>query len=273
MFSRKSLQNFFLVNSVISTISVATQKLCSMFNNSFPIVLGTELLKNTFLIQAMDYRNRNKPKIDESYEIEESYPHEFKLNVLGATMVKACTHYVILNSGVLAPSVDYGVVAQCGIFFIKSFAFEIFFDLGHYWMHRLLHSHPTLYKSIHKQHHKFLHPSAQVAFYINPIDLALSYTIPVAFAMYMIPLTPNEFACTSTYLTYQEIGGHLGKKMAPTSSFAQCIWLPRIWNIQLYTEDHDLHHSHFNYNYSKRFTLWDKVFGTYKKPSSIEIIS
>ena len=50
--------------------------------------------------------------------------------------------------------------------------------------------------------------------------------------------------------------------MRPTSSFPQCIWLPRLFNIELYTEDHDLHHSRNNCNYSKRFSLWDKIFKT-----------
>lgn len=62
-----------------------------------------------------------------------------------------------------------------------------------------------------------------------------------------------------------EISGHIGKRMHPTSSFSQFIWLPKFFNIELYTEDHDLHHSHNNCNYSKRFSLWDKVFGTHKK--------
>jgi sterol desaturase/sphingolipid hydroxylase (fatty acid hydroxylase superfamily) len=40
--------------------------------------------------------------------------------------------------------------------------------------------------------------------------------------------------------------------------------LPKWLNIELYCEDHDIHHSVNNCNYSKRFSLWDKVFGTFK---------
>lgn len=42
-------------------------------------------------------------------------------------------------------------------------------------------------------------------------------------------------------------------------------WLPRLFNFQLKVEeDHDLH-----CNYSKRFTLWDKVFGTFVEKKEI----
>ncbi len=61
---------------------------------------------------------------------------------------------------------------------------------------------------------------------------------------------------------YMELCGHSGKDIK-TGSFVQCIWLPRLLNIQLYTVDHDNHHSKNNCNYGKRFSLWDKVFNTY----------
>jgi sterol desaturase/sphingolipid hydroxylase (fatty acid hydroxylase superfamily) len=67
----------------------------------------------------------------------------------------------------------------------------------------------------------------------------------------------------SAYKQYTELAGHSGKMLSPASSFPQFIWLPRLFNIQLYAEDHDLHHKVSNCNFAKRFSLWDKVFGTY----------
>jgi sterol desaturase/sphingolipid hydroxylase (fatty acid hydroxylase superfamily) len=66
------------------------------------------------------------------------------------------------------------------------------------------------------------------------------------------------------YKNFIEISGHSGKKLYPTSCFSQFKWLPQWLNIELYTEDHDLHHSLNNCNYGKRFSLWDKLFNTYK---------
>jgi sterol desaturase/sphingolipid hydroxylase (fatty acid hydroxylase superfamily) len=67
-----------------------------------------------------------------------------------------------------------------------------------------------------------------------------------------------------TYKTYIEIAGHCGKEIN-TPSFPQFIWIPRFFDMELYTANHDLHHSSNNCNYSKRFSLWDKVFGTYSR--------
>jgi sterol desaturase/sphingolipid hydroxylase (fatty acid hydroxylase superfamily) len=66
-----------------------------------------------------------------------------------------------------------------------------------------------------------------------------------------------------SYKTFIEISGHSGKKLHPIGSFSQFIWLPRFFNISLYSEDHALHHSSNFCNYSKRFSLWDKQFETY----------
>lgn len=65
------------------------------------------------------------------------------------------------------------------------------------------------------------------------------------------------------YKIFIEISGHSGKKIKATS-FPQFMWLPKIFDIELRTEDHDLHHTLNNCNYSKRFKLWDKIFSTYK---------
>ena len=73
-----------------------------------------------------------------------------------------------------------------------------------------------------------------------------------------------QFNLIITYKLFIEISGHIGKKIYPTSCFSQFMWLPKLLEIELYTEDHDLHHSMNNCNYSKRFSFWDKLFGTYK---------
>lgn len=67
------------------------------------------------------------------------------------------------------------------------------------------------------------------------------------------------------YKNFIEISGHSGKILYPTTSFPQFMWLPKWLNIELYCEDHDNHHFINNCNYSKRFSLWDKVFNTYMK--------
>ena len=77
--------------------------------------------------------------------------------------------------------------------------------------------------------------------------------------------SPWTLRYVTVYITYQEIAGHMGKRLYPTSSFVQCIWIPRFLGIELYVEeDHDLHLAKFVVNYSKRFNLFDRLFGTYE---------
>eukprot|EP01134_Creolimax_fragrantissima_P004734 CFRG4734T1 len=65
-----------------------------------------------------------------------------------------------------------------------------------------------------------------------------------------------------SYKTFVEVAGHTGR-VSRASSFPALPILVNYLGIDLHTEDHDLHHSHFNYNFSKRFVLWDKIFQTY----------
>ena len=121
------------------------------------------------------------------------------------------------------------------------------FDFFHYWAHRFFHSHPLIYQWIHKRHHKYHNPSAENTFFMTPIDLILSHCLPLLLTIMIfdtLELKMDQFWFISInfYLTFLEVGGHMGKKMRPTSSFAQFIWLPRWFSIQLYTEDHHKHH-------------------------------
>jgi len=45
-------------------------------------------------------------------------------------------------------------------------------------------------------------------------------------------------------------------------TFPQMPYLSRLLGIQEHVQDHDRHHQLLNVNYSKRFVLWDDVFGT-----------
>jgi sterol desaturase/sphingolipid hydroxylase (fatty acid hydroxylase superfamily) len=127
--------------------------------------------------------------------------------------------------------------------------------------------HPYFYKYFHKKHHKFQHPIAITTFYQDPVDLLITNSFPTMMTLLllspMVSISHFQFHMILVYKTFLEIGGHIGKHAYPSSSFPQCKWLPQWLCIELYTEDHDYHHSHNHCNYGKRFSLWDKVFGTY----------
>ena len=156
--------------------------------------------------------------------------------------------------------VEHYLLRKSKIYFIiRLFAFEICLDFFHYLAHRISH---TFYR-FHKAHHNYPHPVLINTYYHHPIDLILVDCIPTIISFWLVP-----FESTSLVLIYKsfiEISGHSGKYIAPSSCFPLCVWLPRILGIELYTEDHDLHHALSMVNYSKRFSLWDRVFGTFKR--------
>jgi sterol desaturase/sphingolipid hydroxylase (fatty acid hydroxylase superfamily) len=220
-------------------------------------------------LKLIEYGTKNKPMIsNDPLDVpQEEYINEFHINVLTSTAVESITH-VIIKSTLFASRSSYSSRLDLLYFIPISFFFEIIFDLFHYIGHRTLH-HNKIYKYLHKKHHKFKHPIAITTFYQDPLDLILTNSIPTFLAVFMISQVSHlQFHFIVVYKNFIEISGHSGKLSYPTSSFPQFIWLPKILNIELYTEDHDLHHSLNTCNYGKRFSLWDKAFTTYKTSST-----
>lgn len=149
-----------------------------------------------------------------------------------------------------------------GIILLYSFLFEVTFDFGHYWSHRLCHT--RLLYFIHKKHHEHTSPSIHTTFHQDPFDLILTNVLPFVLSVWLI--RPPKYILGYIIVTksYTEMSGHVGKQLYPASSFPQLVWLPRLLDIEIYAEDHHYHHMRPKFNYSKRFKLWDNVFGTYQ---------
>lgn len=254
------------VNAVIYLVSAA--KDYSHIEYGLVGCVVAECVLNLVAVNVMEKLTASKPYIAVNSAPREAYKGEWVVSTIQSSVVKGVLHYGVLHYGVLHYTHTTNASVNPLAFILKSFCFELTFDLVHYWLHRGMHAIPAVYRAVHKQHHKHHHPRAHTAFYMSVPDLLLSYGVPLVvslaiLARFRVSFGRHEVALLTTYLTYQEVGGHMGKRMAPTSSFAQCVWLPRWLGIELYTEDHDLHHSHLNVNYSKRFKVWDILFGTY----------
>ena len=219
-------------------------------------------IRNLILVKSIDKLLLKKENIGDRKEVIESYRYELILNLLIASSLEYISLVIVKEI--------YNLKNKCGVYdlilFIPlSFIFEIIFDFFHYWSHRVLHN-KLLFKYFHKKHHKFIHPKTITTYYQDPIDLLLTNNIPTILgSIVLINRSIFLYHLVSVYKSFVEIGGHGGKKCSPSSSFTQFIWLPKKLNIELYTEDHDYHHQNGKCNYSKRFSLWDKLFGTYIK--------
>lgn len=182
--------------------------------------------------------------------------------ILQSTCVEFISLQLLLKNSIEVSSFGWEVI----VFIPKSFIFELMFDLGHYITHRIAHSIPWIYMTIHKEHHQHILINPLTTYHQDGIDLLFTNTLPLLFASCIIP-TSRLFVCIMMwYKTILEVGGHLGK-VTKANSFPQCIWLPRWLSIELKSEDHNYHHRNPLKNFSKRFSIWDKVFGTFSAGS------
>ena len=148
-------------------------------------------------------------------------------------------------------------------FIPKTFVFELAFDFCFYWQHYLLHHVPVLYKNIHKVHHQHSTNISTASVYVLHVgDLVLS-TASILVAASVVPLYEYQYFTWAVYRILGEQAGHVAVYNSD-SCFSQCIWLPRLLDIDLNNADHFQHHALNNCNYSKRFSMWDRVFGTFK---------
>ena len=270
MISYNSIKNFFSINSIILSISFLQ---VSLNITSFFFNFAFLLSKNYLLIEGIDYSTKDLPKIQD-LQLHESYPYEFVLFLFSSPLIETITHLFIKNT-IFYDFVSYDISNlsyDLSTFIFISFLFEIIFDFFHYWTHLLVHKNKLLYQNFHKTHHKFSNPSCITTFYQHPVDIIITNSIPLLFTLYITHLCnifPSyfQYSLIMLYKSFVEISGHSGRRIK-ASSFTQCIWLPRFFNIHLLVDDHDAHHSFNNCNYAKRFTLWDKCFGTYTKISA-----
>jgi sterol desaturase/sphingolipid hydroxylase (fatty acid hydroxylase superfamily) len=261
MITLQSIKWFVLINTLLISGGTLEYNIHAYFENNMFVLLGLTLLKNRGLQFFIDYKTSDKKRLLKEAEDINSLANMYYL--VQASVVEGLTLYFLLYMLYLSDSYegsDYGYTLLT--FIPHSFMFDVVFDFFHYWTHRMNHAVPLLYKHFHKEHHaeKYLYTS--VTFHHSLGDLLITNTVPFLLTCYIVGVHEYFLFLYVWYKVFGEIGGHLSKDVK-ASSFAQCMWIPRLLKIELYTHDHTIHHSYPNKNFSKRFSLWDKVFGTY----------
>lgn len=275
MISNKSAHAFIYINGALLMLGLFQYYCMLLFYTAHVLGLGVCFIvclqKNYVLLYAVNNATKYKPTIHDSNPLPSVINNtlHLHLNVISSAAIECLTHICMVTT-YYASTYSQSMVVKDIVYFIPmSFAFELVFDFFHYTTHRLLH-HPCVYKYFHKKHHTYTSLIPIMAFYQDPVDILVTNSLPMLATMYLFQLHPwtaisyVQLHWILVYKTYIEICGHSGTKSYPTSSFPQFIWLPKWLSIELYTEIHDLHHSANNCNYSKRFSIWDKAFGTFK---------
>lgn len=191
------------------------------------------------------------------------------------------------SSAYFSPDHDWNTDQIAWIVFVpmllvKMVLYEACFDLGFYWMHRVWHAIPWMYRLVHKEHHtltdaqrtgrepllKSWHTLNMTMWEILP-TLAL-HAPACLFLKHCVlgfhpltRLTGVDIAFIYGYITCGEQLGHVD------SAFANCHPIPAslifhgVLGMEGYTEkDHNLHHVITSCNFSKRLSVWDCVFGS-----------
>eukprot|EP00062_Callorhinchus_milii_P024678 gi/632984844/ref/XP_007909349.1/ PREDICTED: lathosterol oxidase [Callorhinchus milii] len=137
-------------------------------------------------------------------------------------------------------------------------SFLFFTDMCIYWIHRFLH-HKLIYKYFHKPHHvwKIASPFASHAF--HPVDGFLQ-SIPYHIYPFLFPLHKVVYLGLYILVNIWTISIHDGDYR-----------VPKLFEDSINGSAHHTdHHLFFDYNYGQYFTLWDRIGGSYKYPSSFE---
>jgi len=130
-------------------------------------------------------------------------------------------------------------------------------DFFFYLLHRWWHNNPTLYRRIHKIHHKAHTPVPIEYIYVHPLEWFMGLTgVVIGFVTLTLVdggLSVWTFLAYSLLRQLHELHIHSGLK----STLGQ--WLP-LWGT---TEHHDQHHAKPTLgNYASTYTLWDRVLKT-----------
>lgn len=129
--------------------------------------------------------------------------------------------------------------------------FILFTDCLIYFIHRWLHW-PSIYKRLHKPHHKWIvcTPFASHAF--HPVD-GWAQSLPYHIYPFLFPLHKVLYLFLFTFVNFWTVMIHDGNYMSndPVVNGTAC---------------HTIHHLYFNYNYGQFTTLWDRIGRSYRRP-------
>ncbi|KAG4442207.1 hypothetical protein IFR05_002317 [Cadophora sp. M221] len=141
-------------------------------------------------------------------------------------------------------------------------------DFFFYWYHRVMHENEWLW-GFHRTHHLTKHPSPLLSLYADTVQEIFDIIgIPIitygTMKLMGLPMGFADWWICQQYIVWTELWGHSGLRLYTTPPTTATPFL-RLFNAELQTEDHDLHHRtgwKQSHNYGKQTRLWDLLFGT-----------
>jgi len=151
--------------------------------------------------------------------------------------------------------------------------FDVGLDLGFYTFHRTCHKNRQLYRWIHAEHHTDVakeygqlvaHETYSIST-IEALSILSSYLIGFELIGIVMPYSLFDMAYLVSWAHTVELLGHTELSWSPNGHPMRIIaeWC----RLELKGAEHTMHHQKPLSNFSKRLTLFDKIFGTYEPPT------
>lgn len=130
--------------------------------------------------------------------------------------------------------------------------FIAFNDTMFYWAHRILH-HSSIYKYIHKQHHRYNHSIGIAAEFAHPVEDLLANLLPTIGACMLMGAHVFTFWLWIAIRLWETLDVHSGYSFA---------WSPfHVFPFQGGADRHYFHHSHNVGCYGSFTIFWDWITG------------
>ncbi|EGZ27807.1 hypothetical protein PHYSODRAFT_472110 [Phytophthora sojae] len=271
LFARR-FKYYALVNTFICSVGLGSYLAVSYVDSlatgvGVGVVYVASLLRILAMVKWFEMVSTTKAKIHGPKRVQLTQEQSAAIyrRIFMLAVPTECISFWFAQQTIAEDSVDWrSFLTEYAWFVPKSLLFEVLFDLFHYCMHWTCHSSAWLYQHVHKQHHLHLHPCPLSTYEQDGVDLFLTNMLPFFLAWSLsFPFSAFQLHLLFAYKTYVEVAGHSGLEVKGFS-FPQMPLLNNVTSICLRVHDHDLHHTHPRWNFAKRFSLWDKVFGTFR---------
>ncbi|KAF8951950.1 hypothetical protein BGZ46_003731, partial [Entomortierella lignicola] len=156
---------------------------------------------------------------------------------------------------------NIAILAHVCYFYLESlvrfFVAMAFLDTWQYFLHRLFHNVPYLYKHFHSRHHRLYVTYSFGALYNHPFEGFLMDSVGASLAFLLSGMGNRGALVFFSFSTLKTVDDHCGYNL-PFNP------LQRFFNNN--ADYHDIHHQNFGIksNFSQPFgTIWDHVLGTH----------
>lgn len=141
---------------------------------------------------------------------------------------------------------------------LSTTGFLVFTDALIYWIHRGLH-HRSVYKYLHKVHHRWKVPTPFASHAFHPIDGFLQ-SLPYHLYPFIFPLNKVVYLVLFVFVNIWTVSIHDGDYRVPE------LLQPFVNGSAHHTD----HHLLYNCNYGQYFTVWDRIGGSFRHPSAFQ---